>query len=86
MLKGSIPEVILKSIGVRQAKDDLSRILVQVEAGQTFLITRNGQPIAKLCPTNPEVKLGLLRGQAQVPDDFDSMDAAEIQELFLGTT
>jgi hypothetical protein len=29
-------------------------------------------------------RLGLLRGQCQVPDDFDKLGAAEIADLFEG--
>ena len=43
----------IKSINVHEAKTNLSRILVQVEGGQEFLIARVGKAIARLSPVAP---------------------------------
>jgi len=79
----------MKTVGVHQAKTNLSRILAEVENGQTYVIARGGKPVARLVPAAPvkktEVELGLLRGQYQVPDDFDSWYSKEILEMFEGS-
>ncbi len=41
-------------------------------------------------PTDPPVtrkprRLGFLAGQIEVPDDFDTLGQAEIEQLFYGT-
>jgi len=78
----------VKTVGVHQAKTNLSRILAEVEDGQTYIIARGGQPVAEVRAVKPvakpEVELGLLRGQFQVPDDFDTWYAGEILEMFEG--
>jgi prevent-host-death family protein len=38
----------VKNVGVYDAKTNLPRLLDEVEAGETVVITRHGKPIAKL--------------------------------------
>lgn len=38
----------MKQVGVFEAKTNLSRLIEQVEKGETVTITRNGKPVAKL--------------------------------------
>ena len=48
-------------------------------------IAKAGRPVAKLVRVDaaePPERLGFLVGQAHVPEDFDSMHAEEIAELF----
>ena len=54
-------------IAQRELRNDSARILRDVEAGDTFVVTRNGQPIAELRP--------LSRRRRLVPRD-------EIRALF----
>jgi prevent-host-death family protein len=42
-----------RSIGTFEAKTHLSDLLEQVEAGESFVITRRGQPVARLVPARP---------------------------------
>jgi prevent-host-death family protein len=37
-------------IGQRELRNDNARIMDAVEAGQTFVVTRNGTPVAELRP------------------------------------
>lgn len=39
-----------KTISLRDANQGFSRCIREVEAGEEFLITRNGQPVARLIP------------------------------------
>jgi prevent-host-death family protein len=39
-----------KTITLREANQTFSRCIRAVEAGEDFVITRNGQPVAKLLP------------------------------------
>jgi len=43
----------MKQVGVSEAKTHLSRLLREVELGQTVVITRNGSPVAQLVPVAP---------------------------------
>jgi len=39
-------------ISLREANQAFSRCIREVEAGEEFTITRNGQPVARLVPAN----------------------------------
>lgn len=59
-----------KTIGLRQANQSFARCIREVEAGEEFVITRNGQPVAKLVPLpgrrvlTPEQKAARARARA----------------------
>lgn len=76
----------MRTVNVHEAKTHLSRLLEQVEAGQSFVIARAGHPIARLAPlvhgSEQRGILGCMRGEVSVPEDFDTMGAAEIATLF----
>lgn len=40
----------MKSIGVHEARAKFSRLLDEVERGETITITRHGRPIARVVP------------------------------------
>jgi prevent-host-death family protein len=43
----------MTTVGAYEAKTHLSRLLEQVEAGETVIITRHGREVAKLVPADP---------------------------------
>ena len=43
----------MKTITLRDANQGFARCVREVEAGEEFVITRNGQPVARLVPTTP---------------------------------
>lgn len=45
----------MREIGTHEAKTNLSELLVQVEGGEQFLITRRGVPVAKLTPVSETI-------------------------------
>ncbi|MFJ4842364.1 type II toxin-antitoxin system Phd/YefM family antitoxin [Streptomyces sp. NPDC088746] len=71
-----------RQYNVHEAKTHFSRILQQVETGEEVVISRAGEPVAKVVPLHPKVRRtgrGSLRGQIHIPDDFDELpdDIAE---------
>ena len=53
--------------------------------GEAFVIAKAGKPLVKVVPIDaPESvkRLGFLRGEIQVPEDFDQMGKEEIERLF----
>lgn len=81
----------MRTVNVYEAKTNLSQLLAEVEGGERIEIARAGKPVAMLSPvpyraTPEEVerRFGALRGRAHVPDDFDTMMADEIREMFEG--
>lgn len=64
----------MDEVTVHEAKTHLSRLLRRVAMGEEILISRGGEPIARLVPATEGKKrtLGIDRGLYDVPDDFDS--------------
>ncbi|HET6301906.1 type II toxin-antitoxin system Phd/YefM family antitoxin [Microbacterium sp.] len=72
-------------INIHEAKTHFSRLVDRAAAGETVVVGRAGKPIAKLTRLDsPDrvQRLGFLKGQAQIPDDFDDWGRDEILDLF----
>ena len=74
------------TVNVHQAKTQLSRLLQQVEAGETIVIARAGKPSAQLVPINAQrtglKPPGAMRDQIQIGADFDaSLDEFSVGEI-----
>jgi prevent-host-death family protein len=79
----------MRTVNIHEAKTHLSRLVDRAAKGEPFIIAKAGKPLVKVVPldTPParEMKrFGFLRGQISVPDDFDTMFADEIEEMFYG--
>lgn len=76
----------MKTLSLYEAKTHLSRVITHVEeSGETYVISRNGKPMAKIVPIEPVEKLprlGFMRGEISVPDDFNDLGRDEIADLF----
>ena len=60
-------------VNIREAKDQLSRLLKLVEAGEEVVIARNGTPVAKLVALPKKAgsrQPGQWKGIITVPDSF----------------
>lgn len=74
-------------VNVHEAKSQLSRLLIAVEAGEEVVIARAGRPVARLVGLEaaaPRRRLGLLKGQFTVPEDFDTPLPGDVLALFEG--
>lgn len=74
-------------VNIHDAKTHLSRLIERAAKGEPFVIAKAGKPLVKVialdAPTSGEVRrLGFLKGKIVVPDDFDRMGGAEIEEQF----
>jgi prevent-host-death family protein len=76
----------MKTVNIHEAKTHLSRLLAGVANGESFVIAKSGKPVADLTPTGKKRKrrIGFMKGMGQVPDDFNSMFADEIADMFEG--
>jgi len=62
-------------IGVFQAKRHLSELLKKVRQGQSFFITKRGQPVAELRPVHHgerHARFGCDQGRLIIGADFDA--------------
>ncbi|HLI44872.1 MAG TPA: type II toxin-antitoxin system prevent-host-death family antitoxin [Acidimicrobiales bacterium] len=73
-----------KSVGVHEAKTHLSRLLDDVAAGEEVVITRRGEPAARLVALGAVTPraFGIDRGRFVVPDDFDAALDDDLLESF----
>ena len=55
----------MTTVGVHEAKTQLSKLLERVRAGEEIVIAKNGEPVARLCPLGPAPRRtpGLLFGE-----------------------
>ena len=75
----------MATVNIHDAKTHLSRLIEQAAQGEQVIIAKAGKPLVKLtaleAPVHPR-RLGFLKGQITVPEDFDTMGAEEIVRLF----
>ena len=72
-------------MNIHEARAQLSRLVDRAAKGESFVITKAGNPIVKVMAINAPAKprrLGFLKGEIEVPDDFDRMGEREIAALF----
>jgi len=76
-------------VNIHEAKTHLSRLVERAAKGEPFVIAKAGKPLVKVtaldAPAAGQVRrLGFMAGEIAVPEDFDRMGSAEIEELFPG--
>ncbi|TDK35331.1 type II toxin-antitoxin system Phd/YefM family antitoxin [Rhizobium deserti] len=82
----------MKTVNIHEAKTHLSRLVEEAAKGEVFVIAKAGKPMVRVVPLEEAAseelkkkrKIGFLEGQFSVPDDFDTMFAKEIEEMFYG--
>jgi prevent-host-death family protein len=79
----------MRRVNIHEAKTHLSRLVDEAAKGESFIIAKAGKPVVKVTaldtPTGVQIRrLGFLAGQIAVPEDFDRMGSAEIEQLFWG--
>ncbi|MBW1869221.1 MAG: type II toxin-antitoxin system prevent-host-death family antitoxin [Deltaproteobacteria bacterium] len=72
-------------INVSEAKTNLSKLIDMAYHGEEVIIAKNNLPLVELVAHKPKPKrkLGLLKGQINIPDDFMDEDE-EIDAMFYG--
>jgi len=77
------------TVNIHQAKTQLSKLVDQAAAGESFIIAKAGRPMVKVVPLGGVEKstagrLGFMAGEMEIPEDFDQMGAQEIEDMFAG--
>ena len=80
----------MRTVNIHEAKTHLSRLVDQAAKGEPVVIARAGKPLVKVMALNaPDAaqlkRLGFMLGELSVPDDFDRMGEAQIEQLFGGS-
>jgi prevent-host-death family protein len=73
-------------VGVHEAKTTLSDLLRRVAEGEEVVITRSGEPVARLVPVQRRARrtFGADRGLFEVPEDFNDPLPDDVQRAFEG--
>lgn len=79
----------MQTINIHEAKTNLSRLIEKAVQGESFIIAKAGKPLVKVSrldipSAGPAKRLGFMKGQIVVPEDFDRMGSEEIAQLFEG--
>ena len=74
-------------VNIHEAKTHLSCLVERAAQGETIVIAKAGRPIAKLVAMSAEAsrnakRLGFLKGEFKVPQDFDHLGEQEVECLF----
>lgn len=77
----------MSRLNVHEAKTHFSHYIQLVEEGETFLICRRHEPVAKLVPAPQKEKrpIGLASGQVEIPDSFFDPLPDDVIESFYGS-
>jgi prevent-host-death family protein len=79
----------MQTINIHEAKTHLSRLVEEAAQGKAFIIAKSGKPMVKVSPLSIDEnqsakRIGFMSGEIDVPEDFDSMEASYISNLFEG--
>jgi prevent-host-death family protein len=79
----------MQTVNIHTAKTHFSRLVDQAASGEEIIIAKAGKPVAKLVPLTqtverPKRRLGILKGVAVVPPDFDSPLPDDVIDAFEG--
>ena len=69
-----------EAIGQRQLRNDNAEIMRRVEAGESFVITRNGTPVADLIPHAREPKRRHTVGEFQ--DEMRKLPPIDVEQWY----
>ena len=71
-------------ITLTEAKAQFSEVVNQVLAGEDIIVARMGKPVVRISryePVKERQRLGLMAGQATIPDHFSSWPDEEAAAL-----
>ena len=79
----------MQTVNIHEAKTHLSKLIAKAAQGEPFIIAKAGKPMVRVTAIDaPEPqkmrRIGFGSGKSKVPDDFDTMMAPEIEEMFYG--
>ncbi|CAN7465805.1 type II toxin-antitoxin system prevent-host-death family antitoxin [Rhizobium rhizogenes] len=79
----------METVNIHEAKTHLSRLIEKAAKGEAFIIAKAGKPMVKVVPIEDveipkKRRIGFMKGEIVAPEDFDTMMADEIEEMFYG--
>jgi prevent-host-death family protein len=79
----------MNTFTIEEAKSQLAELVERARNGEPLIIAEAGKAPVKIVAVQPlatasGVRLGFMTGEFTVPDDFNQMEAPEIEALFYG--
>jgi len=77
----------MEEINIDEMQTQIVTLVDRATAGESFVFTKEGKPVATLEAyeePQKDPRIGFMKGHISVPDDFDTMMADEIAEMFYG--
>ncbi len=79
----------MRTFNIHEAKTHLSRLVDEAVEGHSFIIAKAGKPKVKVirideADSAPKRRLGALKGQMIVAEDYETLFGDEIEKLFDG--
>ena len=75
-----------ETVNMHEAKTNLSKLVDHISTqGGSFIIAKAGKPVARVTAIEKKPRTGMLRGICEIPEDFDSLMADEIESMFAGS-
>ncbi|MDX1588300.1 MAG: type II toxin-antitoxin system prevent-host-death family antitoxin [Oleiphilaceae bacterium] len=79
----------MESVNMHEAKTRLSQLVAKAEKGEPFIIAKAGKPAVRVSAidapeSGQQKRLGFLKGQFTIPEDFDRMGQDDIADLLGG--
>jgi prevent-host-death family protein len=59
-------------MNIHEAKNHFTKLVDSVAHGHEIIITKAGKPIAKVSPSKPGRRFGVLKGKIKLAKDFDA--------------
>ena len=85
-----MPKTAERMVNIHEAKTHLSRLIDEVEQGNSFTIAKSGKPrrgwfrSAKARKDTLKRRFGFMKGIFTAPEDIKAPFANEIEEMFYG--
>ena len=77
-------------VGIKQAKNDLSKLVIAARQGQRVYLMNRGKRIAEIVPVRPKKEesarlpgYGMFKGELNFPDGWNSQEARDRDEAEL---
>ena len=75
----------MEQINIHAAKTNLSALVEKAAAGKPFVIAKAGKPLVVVSAYNTvesKPRVGFMKGQINVPENFDRMGDDKIEAMF----
>ena len=76
----------MQQVNIHEAKTHLSTLVDKAANGEPFIIAKAGKPMVTVIPFNQpgkkQQRIGFMKGQIKIPQDFDRYGETEIAKMF----